>query len=128
MLKCFEHKTTFPDTHRHFRLANEISRNCPTVCGYLELTKRNFKSKTCLNTQPVNDAFKFIKNKCRTPIQKSKGYRMHSSELRFYINCAFDDPCFLHMGYKQIFQFSRFSKEKRKNCFVQDTKNIYIYT
>ena len=33
MSKCFDHKTTFPDTHRHFRPAIEISRKFPIVCG-----------------------------------------------------------------------------------------------
>ena len=33
MVKCFEHKTTFLDTHRHFRLATDYSRFVPIVCG-----------------------------------------------------------------------------------------------
>ena len=43
MSKCFDHKTTFPDTHRHFRPAIEISRICPIVCRSLELKKSNYK-------------------------------------------------------------------------------------
>ena len=31
MLKCFDHKTTFPDTHRHFRQTIQISRTVPIV-------------------------------------------------------------------------------------------------
>ena len=41
--RCVDHKSTFPDTHRHFRLATEISRKLPIVCGALgglELKKR----------------------------------------------------------------------------------------
>ena len=39
MPKCFYHKTTFLDTHRHFRQAIEFSSKSPIVCGGLELTK-----------------------------------------------------------------------------------------
>ena len=41
MSKCFDHKTMFSDTHRHFRPAIEISRKRPIVCGGLELKKSN---------------------------------------------------------------------------------------
>ena len=33
MVKCFEHETTFLDTHCYFRPAIEISRKCPIVGG-----------------------------------------------------------------------------------------------
>ena len=41
MSQCFDHKTTLPDTHRHFRLAIEISKTNLIVCGDLELKKDN---------------------------------------------------------------------------------------
>ena len=41
MSKCVDHKTTFLDTHRHFRPATEISKKLPIVCGGLELKKSN---------------------------------------------------------------------------------------
>ena len=50
MSKCFYRKTTFPDTHRHFRLAIEISKTFPIVCGGLEV-KKSKKKQTCLNSQ-----------------------------------------------------------------------------
>ena len=50
-VEVFDHKTTFPDTHRHFRPRIEISRNFPIVCGGLELKKNNLKSKSCLDMQ-----------------------------------------------------------------------------
>ena len=59
MSKCVDYKTTFPDTHRHFRPATEISSEFPIVCGGLELKKNNFKNKTCLDAQPMNDVFEF---------------------------------------------------------------------
>ena len=53
MSKCFDHRTTFPDTHRHFRPATEISRMFPIVCRGLEL-KNSFENrgfgKRCKNT------------------------------------------------------------------------------
>ena len=48
MSKCFGHKASFADTHRHFRPAIKISRICP--CGGLELKKSNLKNK-CLYSQ-----------------------------------------------------------------------------
>ena len=44
-------KNSFPDTHRHFRLAIEISGKCPIVCGGLKLKVSNFIHK-CLDSQP----------------------------------------------------------------------------
>ena len=44
MSQCIHHKTTFPDAHRHFRMAIEISRGFPTACGVLELEKSNFQT------------------------------------------------------------------------------------
>ena len=40
MSKCYEHKTTVPDTRRHFRLAIEISRIFPIVCGCLQQSQQ----------------------------------------------------------------------------------------
>ena len=37
MSQCIDHKTTFLDTHRHFRLAIEVSNRITIVCGGLEL-------------------------------------------------------------------------------------------
>ena len=45
MSNCFNHKATFPDTHRHFRPAIEISRKIPIVCEGLELKKSNLENK-----------------------------------------------------------------------------------
>ena len=45
MLRCFDHTTTFPDTHGHFCPAIEIPRKFPIVCGGLELNKINLKNK-----------------------------------------------------------------------------------
>ena len=42
--KYFDHKTTFPDTPRHFRLAIEISRKIPSLCGSLEFKKNNIRT------------------------------------------------------------------------------------
>ena len=39
MSKRVDPKTTFPNTHRKFRPATEISRKCPIVCGGLELNE-----------------------------------------------------------------------------------------
>ena len=32
MSSCLDHKTTFPDIHRHFRPAIEVSKNCHIAC------------------------------------------------------------------------------------------------
>ena len=53
MSKCFDHKTIFLDTPRHFRPAIEISRKFPVVCGCLELQKNNQEKRTCLDSQPM---------------------------------------------------------------------------
>ena len=55
MSTFFDYKKTFSDTHRNFRLVLEMSRNVAIVCEGLELKKSNFKNKTCLDTQPMND-------------------------------------------------------------------------
>ena len=58
MSKCFDHETTFPDTHRHFCPAIDISRRIPIVCWGLRLKKINLKNKTCLDTQFMQNKFK----------------------------------------------------------------------
>ena len=52
MIKLFNHKTTFLDTHKHFRLAIEVSKIFPIVCGALELEKSNLANE-CLDSQPM---------------------------------------------------------------------------
>ena len=59
-VKVCDHKTIFPDTHRHFRPATKISRQCPIVCGSAELKNSNLKNETCLDTQPMNDTFELF--------------------------------------------------------------------
>ena len=49
MSKYSDHNTNFPDTHRHFRLAIEISRIFTVVCGGLELKKEQLEKRTCLD-------------------------------------------------------------------------------
>ena len=54
--KCVDHKNTFPDTHRHFHLATEISRICHIGCEGAELQNSNLKNTTCLDTQPMHNS------------------------------------------------------------------------
>ena len=102
MSRCFDHKTTFPDTHRHFRLAIEISRELPIVCRGQKLKKSNLENEKCLEVQLMN--YIFERKKCFRKIYpdlllKNKGHRTHDSELRLHLHCAFHSPCFLQMGY-----------------------------
>ena len=60
MSTCFDHKTTFPDTHRNFHPAIEISRKFTIASGLLEPQKSDFENKTCLDTQPMYDTFDFF--------------------------------------------------------------------
>ena len=53
MCLCVDYKTTFPDTHRHFRPAVEIARTVPVFCGGLELKKSNFQKVKMLGLQPM---------------------------------------------------------------------------
>ena len=87
MSRCFDHKTIFPDTYRHFRPATEIPRKLPIVCRGLELKKSSSKNKVCLDTQPMNDKidmFDFRTNNCRTPYAKKQGL----SNAQFRIEIA----------------------------------------
>ena len=43
MSGCFDHKTTFPDTHRHFRPAIDISMKFPIACGGQSSNNATFK-------------------------------------------------------------------------------------
>ena len=87
MSKSFDHKTTFPDTHRRFRPAIEISMSIPIVCVDLELIKSNLKNKTCLDTQPINEHFEtvdFSKKQLSGPYVKKEGL----SDAQFRIEIA----------------------------------------
>ena len=57
MSRYFEHKTTFPNTHRRFRPAIRISRKFTILCGDLELKKNNLEMKhgwVCIINYPVS--------------------------------------------------------------------------
>ena len=71
MSKCLDHKTKFPDTHRHFRPVIEISRKFPIVRRGLELKKNNLKTTRCLDTQLMKE--EFIKTNVGTPYVKRQG-------------------------------------------------------
>ena len=74
MSKCFDQRTTFLDTHSHFRRAIEISRICPIVCGGLELKKRNLKNKNMLGfTAYVSEIPDFQSNMFWTPCVQKQG-------------------------------------------------------
>ena len=119
MSKCFDHKTTFPDTHRHFHLATEISRNCSIVCKGAELKNSN-KRKTCLDTQPMNDFFfEFWRKK--TPCVKNGGSWMHNSELSLHLNCALDNPWCFTQGVQHIIFVCNI-------VYTYTCVYIYIYT
>ena len=59
--KCFDQKTTFPDTHRHSRPLIEISGKCPFFCGGLELNKKKLRKQTCLESQPTFLSLSFFR-------------------------------------------------------------------
>ena len=60
MSKCFGHKTTFPDTHRHFRPAIDNSSKQTHRLRGLQLKKSSSENKICLDTQPMNDNFDYL--------------------------------------------------------------------
>ena len=45
MSKCFYHKNIFPNTHKHFRPARNISKKLRILGGGLQLKKINLKTK-----------------------------------------------------------------------------------
>ena len=45
MSGCIDHRNTFLDMHGHIRLAIEIPRKCPLVCGGLQLKKSYFRKQ-----------------------------------------------------------------------------------
>ena len=73
MSKCFDHKTTFADTHKHLGPAIEISRKIPIVCGGLELKKINVKTRS-LDPQPMFLNFSMFEEMVLgTNVKKNKG-------------------------------------------------------
>ena len=92
MLKCFDHKTTFPDTHRLSCLATEISKTNPIFSGGQELKRSSCLNK-CSDLQPMDAALKLFDFQEKHPICKQKGYRMHNSALSLHPGCAFNRPC-----------------------------------
>ena len=103
MTKCFDHKTNFLDTHRYFRPAIETYTDSPIISRGPELKKSNLKTNMLGFAAYVFEQIDFRKVLYGPHEQNSKGYRMHNSELRLHLNCAFDNPCFLHVGYKMHF-------------------------
>ena len=106
-VKCFDHKSTFPDTQRHFRPAIEISRNIPIVRMAPELKKAAKKTQMLGFTSYIFDIFDSGEEYCRSPYVKSKGYRMRNAEFTLHPNCALDNPClFTHGVLSKHFLFS----------------------
>ena len=138
MSKCFDHKTTFPDTHRHFCLAIEISRKFPIVCEGLELKQSSLKTKHAWIRSPWMIIFKFTISEqivFGAAMLKSNGDRMHSSEFKLHLNRAFERTFLLYLGYKNtLFAFLLFLFEIHISMFIFfsyiNTKtlyNIYIH-
>ena len=62
MSRCSDHKTALPDTHRHFRLAIEISREFPIVCGGSRAQKEQLKKTNMLGLAAfIFEFFDFLK-------------------------------------------------------------------
>ena len=88
MWKCFDHNATFPDTHRHFRPAIEISWSLPIVCGGLELKKSSLKNdrQTCLDSPPMFLKCSMFKKYVLDPTSK----KARVIECKFRIEIASD--------------------------------------
>ena len=108
MLKGFNHKTTFRDTHRHFHLAYEISKKCPIVCGNVDLKKSNYKNAWIRTLWMICLKVSIFQKYVQNLICKNESCRMHNSELRLHLNRAFDNPdLFVHVVHgDHLFQFS----------------------
>ena len=56
---------------------------------------------------------------------------MHNSELRLHPNCAFDCPCFVRVGYKDISSYLQFLAIVHAYTYLvfilNKNKYIYIY-
>ena len=102
MSKCFEHKTTFPETHRHIRPAIEIFRNVLIVCKGLELKNSNLKTTFAWMYSLCFGSFQFTEDISCNYV-KNKGYPMHNSELRLHLNFAFYSPCVFTHGVQMCY-------------------------
>ena len=54
-------------SYRHFRPAIGISKKAPVVLRVLELEKEQLQKRTCLDSQPVDDAFEKSISEKRAP-------------------------------------------------------------
>ena len=100
--KCFDHKTTFPETPRHFRPAIEISRKAPTICEGLQLKRGNQKTNMLEFAGPFFELFDF-QTKVVGPLLKKQGYPMHNSELTLHLNCPFENHCVFTHGVQNTY-------------------------
>ena len=132
-----DHKTTFLDAHRHLRPTVETSRKCPIVRGALELKKA---AKKIQDTQPMNDKLVFFVSQKRTvgPYVKSKDNRVHNSELKLHLKCAFDNLRFTHGTHYTFFLCICINKKYIHNIYIyiereresereRDLSFVYIY-
>ena len=90
MSTCLDHTTTFPNTRRHFRLAIEIPRNVPILCGGLELKKEQLKKQTCLDSKPIFLEKIQGRNNFQTPYVQKKGLSNAQFKIRMHFElCIF---------------------------------------
>ena len=119
MPKCVDHKTTFPDTHRHFRSATEISRKLSHRLRGCRAQKQQLWTQHMLGYAGYElfGLFYFLTNNFWAQSVNSKGYRMHKSDLRLHLNCALDNPWFFtHIVYTYTY------------IYIYIYMYIYIYT
>ena len=107
MLKWLDHITTFPNTHRHFHLAIEILEKLHPLAGSRP-SKEQLKKQARLDSQAIFLSCSIYDKKqpfLDPPLcKKNKGYPMHNSELRLYLNCASNHPyCCYTRGTKYMF-------------------------
>ena len=88
MSKCFDHISTFLDTHKHFRPAIEISRTCPSFAGVQSSKRTTTKiTKTTMVgfAAYATSEFRFRFFRKRHSIQNIHIYIHMSSYIYIYI-------------------------------------------
>ena len=102
MSKCSDHKTTFPDTHRHFCLAPEISRKYLIVFGSLELgatRKQNILDYT------ANEWYLWtclLSKKSKDSLTKKQGISNAQFRTKITPELCIRSPLFCsHIGYQK---------------------------
>ena len=97
MSKCFDLRTTFPDTYRHFRPAIDISRIFPIVCGALRATT----NKHARIRSPCFDMSDFQRISFWTPYVRNQGLSKAQFRIEIVSELCIRSPlCFTHGVHK----------------------------